>query len=152
MLKHKKYPRLRQKEETNRPRQESRSGFFIWHHKWNGKNIACFTGFFRAIERMIDVGWHGRFHVKMKVIGKCLDKILNWFVGLNLGQVNPIKLCLFLECNRTEGCSWTVKWNLRSRLKKMLCTFTKLSGLKYQLKFKLNYLYILNIIYRFSQG
>ena len=118
MLKHKKYPRLRQKEETNRPRQDNRSGFFIWHHKWNGKNIGCFTGFFRAFERMIDVGWHGRFHVKMKVIGKCLDKILNWFVGLNLGQVFPKNLCLFLECNRTEGCSWTVKWNLRSRLKK----------------------------------
>ena len=91
---------------------------------WN-RNKFLFTGFFRALERKIDVDMAdftlGR---KQWEILRHTSDNLNWFVGLALGTKFPPpplprkKIVLFLACHGTVGCSWSVKWNLRSRLKK----------------------------------
>ena len=137
--------------------QKSQWGFFISHQhhaKVKPQKKKCF--FNRFLSRCFEKNrcWHGRCQVKMKVTRKLQGKILNWFVGLDVGKIFPPKYVLFLACNRTGGCSWTVKYNLRSRLKKkkkkgkknaIYFTLAKLSGLKYKWKFQLNYKYVFNI-------
>ena len=75
------------------------------------RNKFLFTGFFRALERKIDVDMAdftlGR---KQWEILRHTSDNLNWIVGLALGTKFPPplprkKIVLFLACHGTVGCS-----------------------------------------------
>ena len=88
------------------------------------KTTKMFNGFlFRCWEK--DGWWHRRFYVadesKRKILGQNFE-LVRW---ARFRSDISEKYVLLLACNWTVGCSWTVKWNLRSRLKQTLCTFAQ---------------------------